>query len=84
MAKKNVLFINPMINGGGSFLVVGATVNHVHLFTFSDWTDEDLIAGMDRVKPIMVSLFPSQVPNLLSFHRRHSFLPCINAVSLPK
>ena len=55
------LFINPLINGGGSGTLLGGTTSHVQLFTFSEWCDLDLLAGIDRIKPRLISLFPSQV-----------------------
>ena len=57
-------FINPMVNGGGSGAVLGGSSSHVQLFTISEFSDEALLVAIDKVKPMMVSLFPSQVSPL--------------------
>jgi len=44
--------------------VIGGSSSHVQLFTISDFSDEELLVAIDKVKPMMVSLFPSQVSPL--------------------
>jgi hypothetical protein len=50
-----------MINSGGMALALFATFGHAQVFTMSEATDHDFLVGIDRVKPHMISLFPSQI-----------------------
>ena len=65
-----MLFINRMVNGSGVGITVLSMAGHGQLVTMSESTDEDLLIGIDRVKPSIISIFPSQIASIC----RHSAL----------
>ena len=78
---RRVLFINLMINSGGITLALFATLGHAQVFTISEATDHDFLVGIDRVKPHIISFFPSQIAWICRHPDSNSFdLSSVNTI----
>nr|CAH0112561.1 unnamed protein product [Daphnia galeata] len=61
------LFVNNMNNTGGLSTAVGSSLCHFDLYCMSNFSEENLLAAIDRVKPRGVSMFPSHIAWLCKY-----------------
>ncbi|XP_046459255.1 4-coumarate--CoA ligase-like isoform X1 [Daphnia pulex] len=67
LSGTKFLFVNNMNNTGGLSTAVGSSLCHFDLYCMSDFSEEKLLAAIDRVKPRGVSLFPSHIAWLCKY-----------------
>lgn len=48
--NRNLMFVNLMVNSGGMMLTLLGTVSHASMSTFSNQSEANLLAAIDRIK----------------------------------